>query len=132
MNENGTMSSSPCCISILLKSMESPWTLAGVPVLNFLSGSPSSIRLSLRYGAFGCPIGPDGKFTSPMYILPLRNTPAQSMTASARYWQNCFVLTPFTLLFSCISETASSITRSRFGVFSMTFFISTWYLTLSA
>ena len=73
------MCSSPSWTSILEKSMLPPWTLAGVPVLNFLSGRPSSLRLLERYWALGCPIGPEAKFISPIYILPSRKTPVQIM-----------------------------------------------------
>ena len=36
INENGTIFSSPCCSTILEKSILSLWILAGVPVLNLL------------------------------------------------------------------------------------------------
>ena len=60
-------------------------TLAGVPVLKRLKGSPNRSSDSQSAFAGNIPSGPLSKFTSPTYILPFRYVPVAMTTAPTSY-----------------------------------------------
>ena len=100
--------------------------------MNLLIFNPKSTNLSVRCLEYANALGPSFIVNSPINILEFKYTPVANITALASYLHPNLVTTPVTTCPSCNISTTSSITISILGLSSKVFFISVWYLYLSA
>ena len=79
--ENASISVCPSCISILEKSIEFLFTLAGVPVLNLTNLMFNFSNISDNFFDGNTPSGPPSKELSPINIFPLKYVPVHNITS---------------------------------------------------
>jgi len=122
--ENNSIFLSPFCISILEKSIEFLFTLAGVPVLNLKSLIFNFSRTLDSLFAGKTPSGPPSNEFSPIKIFPLKYVPVHKIISFTLYTAPTLVSILVILLFSTPISTISACFRYKFGCLSRVCFIS--------